>query len=70
VDAEDDEAEIVPNFALDFDRLESYQPTVLNREIRPPTPRSKATVCPVTMGNIAELAETAFVAPLNVLLSL
>ena len=37
--------------------------------IRPPTPRSKATICAVTRGNIAELAATAFVALLIVLLS-
>lgn len=29
---------------------------------RPPTPRSEATVCAVTKGNIAELAAKAFVA--------
>ena len=37
--------------------------------IRPPTPRSKATICAVTRGNIAELAATTFVALLIVLLS-
>src|SRR4029077_19084126 len=37
-------------------------------EIRPPNPRPKATVCAVTTGNIAELAATAFVALLVVLL--
>jgi hypothetical protein len=31
-------------------------------EIRPPTPRSEATVCAVTRGNITELAATTFVA--------
>jgi hypothetical protein len=31
VDAEDDEVEIVVNLAFDFERLESYPPTVLNR---------------------------------------
>jgi hypothetical protein len=40
-----------------------------HRDIPPPTPRSEATVCAVTGGNIAELAATAFVAPLIVLLS-
>src|SRR5437667_6882404 len=40
-----------------------------HRDIPPPTPRSEATVCAVTGGNIAELAATAFVAPLVVLLS-
>jgi hypothetical protein len=44
--------------------------TVLHHEIRPPTPRSEATVFGVTRGNIAELAATAFVALLIVLLSL
>src|SRR5437016_8886002 len=38
------------------------------REIRPPNPRSKATVCAVTTGNIAELA--ALIALLVVLLSI
>jgi hypothetical protein len=32
------------------------------REIRPPNPRSKATVCALGRGNIAERAATAFVA--------
>ena len=40
-----------------------------HRDIPPPTPRSGGTVCAVTGGNIAELAATAFVAPLVVLLS-
>jgi hypothetical protein len=40
-----------------------------HRDIPPPTPRSEATVCAVTGGNIAELAATAFVALLIVLLS-
>jgi hypothetical protein len=40
-----------------------------HREIPPPTSRSEATVCAVTGGNIAELAGTAFVALLIVLLS-
>src|SRR5947209_6311613 len=40
-----------------------------HRDVPPPTPRSEATVCAVTGGNIAELAATAFVAPLVVLLS-
>lgn len=35
---------------------------VLKREIRPPTPRSEATVCVVTTGNIAELTATTVVA--------
>jgi len=39
------------------------------REIRPPTPHSEATVCAVTKGNIAELAATALVALLILLLS-
>jgi hypothetical protein len=69
VDAEDDEVEIVPNFAFDFERLEPCPPSVLHREIRPPTPRSEATVCAVTRGNIREPAATAFVALLIVLLS-
>jgi hypothetical protein len=68
-DAEDDEVEIVPNFAFDFERLEPCPPSVLHREIRPPTPRSEATVCAVTRGNITEPAATAFVALLTVLLS-
>jgi hypothetical protein len=38
-----------------------------HRDIPPPTPRSEATVCAVTGGNIAELAATAFVALLIVL---
>ena len=50
-------------------RLELCPPRVLHREIRPPTPRSEATVCAVTKGNIAELAASAFVALLVVLLS-
>jgi hypothetical protein len=41
----------------------------LNAKIRPLTPRSEATICAVTTGNIAELAATAFVALLIVLLS-
>ena len=40
-----------------------------HRDIPPPTPRSEATVCAVTGGNIAELAATAFVALLTVLQS-
>jgi hypothetical protein len=40
-----------------------------HRDVPPPTPRSEATVCAVTGGNIAELAATAFVALLIVLLS-
>ena len=39
------------------------------RDVPPPTPRSEPTVSAVTGGNIAELAATAFVAPLVVLLS-
>jgi hypothetical protein len=39
------------------------------REIRPPTPRSKATVCTVTRGNIGKLVATAFARLLIVLLS-
>ena len=69
MDAEDDEVEIVPNFAFDFERLEPCPPSILHREIRPPTPRSEATLCAVTRGNIAELAATAFVPLLIVLLS-
>jgi len=61
--------EIVPNFAFDFERLKPCPPSVLHREIRPPTPRSEATVCAVTKGNISELAATVFVALLIVLLS-
>ena len=38
-----------------------------HRDIPPPTPHSEATLCAVTGGNIAELAETAFVALLIVL---
>ncbi len=41
----------------------------LHRGIRPPTPRSEATVCAVTRGNIAELAAINFVALLIALLS-
>lgn len=41
----------------------------LNAKIRPLTPRSEATICAVTTGKIAELAATAFVALLIVLLS-
>ena len=37
-------------------------------DIRPPTPRSEATVCAVTIGNIVELAASGFVALLVVLL--
>jgi len=48
VDAEDDEVEIAPNFAFDFEGLKPCPPSVLHREIRPPTPRSEATVCEVT----------------------
>src|SRR6266481_9816071 len=59
-------AGIVLNFAFDFERLEFCPPSVLHREIRPPTPRSKATVCAVTRGNIAELAATALIALLVV----
>jgi hypothetical protein len=44
--------------------------TVLHHEIRPPTPRSEATVFGVTRGNIAELAATAIVALLIVLVLL
>ena len=40
-----------------------------HRDIPPPTPRSEATVCAVTGGNIAGLAATTFVALLIVLLS-
>ena len=69
VDADNDEVEIVPNFAFDFERLEPCSPSVLHRGIRPPTPRSEATVCVVTWGNIAEPAATAFVALLIALLS-
>ena len=65
---EDDEVEIVPNFAFDFERLEPCPPC-LHREIRPPSPRSVASACAVTRGNIAELAATALVALLIVLLS-
>ena len=53
----------------DLERLELCAPCVLHREIRPPSPRSKATVCAVTRGNIAEIAATAFVALFIVLLS-
>ena len=67
MDAEHDEVESVRNFALDVDELEPC-PSVLHPEIRPPTPRLEATVCAVTKGNIAELAATAFVALLIVLL--
>jgi hypothetical protein len=35
---------------------------VLQCEIRPPSPRSEATVCAVTMRNITELSATAFLA--------
>ena len=38
-----------------------------HRDFPPPTPRSEATVCAVTGGNIAELAARAFVAFLIVL---
>src|SRR5258707_6351328 len=44
-------------------------PSVLHREIRPPIPRSKPTICAVTRGNIAELAATTFVALIIALLS-
>jgi hypothetical protein len=47
----------------------SFAPYVFYREVRPPTPRLKATVCAVTRGNIAELAATAFVALFIALLS-
>jgi hypothetical protein len=40
----------------------SFLHYVLEREIRPPTPRSEATVCAVTTGDIAELAATTVVA--------
>ena len=68
MDAEDDEVEIVLNFAFDFERLESYPPTVL---IAHPSsdPTLKATVCAVTRGNIAEVAATVLSPPLIVLLS-
>ena len=39
------------------------------RKNRPLTPRSEPTICAVTRGNIAELAATAFIALLMVLLS-
>ena len=57
------------NFAFDFEGLKPRPPSVLHLEIRSPTPRSEATVCEVTKGNIAELAATTFVAQLIVLLS-
>jgi hypothetical protein len=62
LDAEDDEVEIVLNFAFDFERLESHPPTVLIAHPSP-TPRLKATVCAVTRGNIAELDATALSSP-------
>src|SRR2546430_14998980 len=40
----------------------SFLHYVLEREIRPPTPRSEATVRAVTTGDIAELTATTFVA--------
>jgi hypothetical protein len=40
----------------------SFLHHVLEREIRPPTPRSEATVRVVTTGDIAELTATTFVA--------
>jgi len=52
--------------AFDFERLEPRPPCVLHREIRPPTPRSEATVYEVTKGNIAKQAATALVALLIV----
>jgi hypothetical protein len=56
----------IPTFAssCDLKRPENFIATS-----PPPTPRSEATVCAVTGVNIAELAATAFVAPLIVLLS-
>jgi hypothetical protein len=69
----DDEVETVavrvlarPSFAFDVERLELASHVFSLAKIRPPNPRSKATVCVVTRGNIAELAATAFVALLVV----
>jgi hypothetical protein len=50
-------------------RSQRASPCILHREIRPPTPRSEATVYEVTKGNIAKQAATALVALLIVLLS-
>lgn len=63
------EVEIVANFGSASSGL-TFVCHVPRREIRPPTPRSEATVYAVTRGNIAELAATAFVALLLVLLSI
>jgi hypothetical protein len=55
--------------AFDLERREPRPPRVRHREIRPPTPRSEATVYAVTKGNIAKLAAMAVVALIIVLLS-
>ncbi len=65
---EDNEAEIKARPSISSGL--SFVPYVFYREIHPPTPRSEATVCAVTRGNIAELAPTAFVALLVVAPSL
>lgn len=38
----------------------SGQSFARQREIRPPIPRSKPTICAVTRGNISELAATTY----------
>ena len=49
------EVEILANFGSASSGL-IFACHVPHRETRPPTPRSEATVCVVTRGNIAELA--------------
>jgi hypothetical protein len=60
---------LAPKTQHDFERPEPCPPSVHHREIRPPIPRSKPTICAVTRGNIAELAATTFVALIIALLS-
>ncbi|HYT08262.1 MAG TPA: hypothetical protein VEL77_11490, partial [Rugosimonospora sp.] len=45
-----------PSFAFDVEGLELAGHVFSIAEIRPPNPPSKATVCAMTKGNIAELA--------------
>jgi hypothetical protein len=48
-----------PSFAFDVEGLELAGHVFSIAEIRPPNPPSKATVCAMTKGNIAELAAIA-----------
>jgi hypothetical protein len=71
--ARDDEVETVairiftgPRFACDVEPFELAGHVSPLAEIRPPNPRSKATVRAVSSGNIAALAATAFIALLVV----